>query len=43
MSVQPELPVALGEAVVTGQGQDPASRGSGFGAGGTFCSTSNSN
>lgn len=44
VSVQPELPVALGVAVVgnwAGQGQDPASHG--FGAGGTSCSTSNSN
>lgn len=44
VSVQPELPVALGEAVVgnwAGQGQDPASQE--FGAGGTSCSMSNSN
>lgn len=44
VSVQSELPVALREAVVgdwAGQGQDPASQG--FGAGGTSCSTNNSN
>lgn len=38
VSVQPELPAALGEAMVgnwASQRQDPASRGSGFGAGGT--------
>lgn len=36
VSAQPELPAALGEAVVAGQGQDPGSQGSGFGAGGNI-------